>query len=398
MRVKHYFIAMVVLKLTSISSFAQCTEAKDSEMAKYKKLTETQDAQGCSQCAMLALYFCSARHTVTIEDKSKVSTLIAACKKNIQLMGEPYCCPEYLNKEPEWGKEANGINVNNNKISSSNTTSVFDNKVNNAIAIGQKLQSSFYAMQEVDKNRNNLNELTTLKGKFNSVEEIELAFQQKFNQIANVVDKTVESENTAIENNISTLNYLTGGNQLLGQGIGAFAGLLNNIGAEDRKREYQERLKKQKEEQISRFKAMKASQVVDVRKALLENFPDGGLPASSKSIDNQVIYIFAYSTDPHSFLRDKPSMKITDVFPVMRNQNETWIFKNVLIKNLKKHFNSEDTPVILGYFTSEKDASSVRDSFLYLASQCDFDLKFSTYTNETKKEISKNNQDDFWKN
>lgn len=398
MRVKHYFIAMVVLKLTSISSFAQCTEAKDSEMAKYKKLTETQDAQGCSQCAMLALYFCSARHTVTIEDKSKVSTLIAACKKNIQLMGEPYCCPEYLNKEPEWGKEANGINVNNNKISSSNTTSVFDNKVNNAIAIGQKLQNSFYAMQEVDKNRNNLNELTTLKGKFNSVEEIEMAFQQKFNQIANVVDKTVESENTAIENNISTLNYLTGGNQLLGQGIGAFAGLLNNIGAEDRKREYQERLKKQKEEQISRFKAMKASQVVDVRKALLENFPDGGLPASSKSIDNQVIYIFAYSTDPHSFLRDKPSMKITDVFPVMRNQNETWIFKNVLIKNLKKHFNSEDTPVILGYFTSEKDASSVRDSFLYLASQCDFDLKFSTYTNETKKEISKNNQDDFWKN
>lgn len=398
MRVKHYFIAMVVLKLTSISSFAQCTEAKDSEMAKYKKLTETQDAQGCSQCAMLALYFCSARHTVTIEDKSKVSTLIAACKKNIQLMGEPYCCPEYLNKEPEWGKEAGGINVNSNKISSSNTTSVFDNKVNNAIAIGQKLQNSFYAMQEVDKNRNNLNELATLKGKFNSVEEIEMAFQQKFNQIANVVDKTVESENTAMENNINTLNYLTGGNQLLGQGIGAFAGLLNNIGAEDRKREYQERLKKQKEEQISRFKAMKASQVVDVRKALLENFPDGGLPASSKSIDNQVIYIFAYSTDPHSFLRDKPSMKITDVFPVMRNQNETWIFKNVLIKNLKKHFNSEDTPVILGYFTSEKDASSVRDSFLYLASQCDFDLKFSTYTNETKKEISKNNQDDFWKN
>jgi hypothetical protein len=76
MRAKLYFIAIFILSLSTMNLFAQCTEAKDSEMAKYKKLTETQDAQGCSQCAMLALYFCSARHTVSVEDKRKVGAMI----------------------------------------------------------------------------------------------------------------------------------------------------------------------------------------------------------------------------------------------------------------------------------------------------------------------------------
>lgn len=401
MRAKHYFIATFILSsLTTMNLFAQCTEAKDSEMAKYKKLTETKDAQGCSQCAMLALYFCSARHTVSVEDKRKVGAMITACKRNIQQMGQPYCCPEYINKEPEWGKEANnngvsGNNVNNNDL---NPPADFENKLNDAIAFGQKLESSFYSMQDVDRNRKELNELSSLKGNFNSIEEIEIAFQQKFNQIANAVDKTVESENTAMVNNISTINHLTGGNELMGQGMALFGGVLNSIGAEDRKREYEEQLRKQKEEQIRRLRAMKASQVVEVRKTLLETFPDGGLPASSKSIDNQVIYIFSYSTNQYSFLRDKPTLSVTNVFPITRNKDGTWMFKNVLEKNLKTHFNNENTPMILGFFTSEKDANSLRDSFLYLASQCDFDLKFTTYSNETKKETNNSNNNDFWKN
>jgi hypothetical protein len=407
MHAKQYLIVTLILSFVRINSFAQCTEAKDSEMAKYKRLTETQDAQGCSQCAMLALYFCSARHTVKIEDKRKVGAMITACKKNIQQMGQPYCCPEYLNKEPEWGKETNGnANSNSNGASdntnssggSSNSTSAAENKLNNAIALAEKLETSFYSMQEVEKNRNELNELSSLKGKFNSVEEIERSFQEKFNKIASTVDKTVESENTAMMDNVSTMNQLSGGNELIGQGIGLAAGLLNSIGAEERRREYEERLRKQKEEQIRRLKAMKASQVVEVRKALMGTFPDGGLPTSSTTIDNQVIYIFSYSTNQYSFLRDKPNLSVTNVFPITRNKDGTWMFKNVLIKNLKTYFSNDDTPMLLGFFTSEKDANSLRDSFLYLASQCDFNLNFTTYSNATIKETNNSNDNDFWKN
>ena len=249
-------------------------------------------------------------------------------------------------------------------------------------------------MQEVDKNRKELNELSSLKGNFNSVEEIENVFQEKFNKIASTVDKTVESENSAIVDNIATMNQLTGGNELIGQGVGLVAGLLNNITAEDRKREYEERLKKQKEEQINRLKAMKASQVVEVRKALFSTFPDGGLPASSKSIENQVIYIFSYSANQYTIIRDKPTLTVTNVFKITRNENGTWPFKNAILKNLQSQFNNENIPIILGFFTSEKDANSLRDSFLYLASQCDFDLKFLTYTNNN--ETNDKNGNDFW--
>ena len=402
MRKVIYSILSLIFSFTTANIFAQCTEAKDPEMAKYMRLTKSQDAQGCSQCGMLALYFCSARNTVSVEDKRKVGAMITACKRNIKQMGEPYCCPDYLNKEPEWGKEAknNGVDgVNGSNGGSSNTTSDLENKLNNIVAIGQKLESSFYSMQEVDKNRKELNELSSLKGKFNSVEEIETSFQKKFNKIASTVDKTVESENTAMVNNISTMNHLTGGNELVGQGIGLVAGVLNNIGAAERKREYEERLREQKEEQIRRLKAMKASQVVEVRKALLATFPDGGLPASSKSIDNQVIYVFSYSTNQYNLIKDKPNLSVTNVFPITRNQNGTWQFKSTLVKDLMTHFKNEVTPMILGFFTSEKDANNLRDSFLYLASQCDFNLNFSVYSNSNKTITNDNNSNnDFWKN
>lgn len=402
MRINFFLVATLMLSLSITDVFAQCTEAKDPTMAKYKRLTETQDAQGCSQCAMLALYFCSAKYSVSIEDKRKVGAMITACKRNIQQMGQPYCCPELLNKEPEWGKEASisegvsgTVNATNNDA---NPVSAAESELDKAVAFGQQLEQSFYSMQEVDKNRNELNELSSLKGNFNSVEEIELAFQKKFNQIAGSVDKTVESENAAMMNNASLMNQLSGGDELMAQGVGLIAGLLNTIGAEERRREYEERLRLQKEEQISRFKAMKASQVVAVREALLQNFPDGGLPASSKSIDNQVIYFFSYSTNPYALLKEKPDLYVTNVFEIRRSPGEMWSFKNALIKDLQAQFNNENVPKILGFFTSLKDANSLRDSFLYLASQCDFNLKFLTYSNKTKTTTNDDSNSDFWKN
>lgn len=126
-----------ILLIYSTNAFSQCTEAKDADMAKYKRLTETQDAQGCSQCAMLALYFCSAKHCVEAEDKRKVRSLIEACKTNIKTMGQPYCCPELVNKTPEWGVAVAAVSSGS---SSKNTTT--SNADNSAI----QQQQSFEAL------------------------------------------------------------------------------------------------------------------------------------------------------------------------------------------------------------------------------------------------------------
>lgn len=130
-------ILITILTVNGYSyCYSQCTEAKEADMAKYKKLTETLDAQGCSQCAMLALYFCSAKYSIKVEDKRKVSSLITACKKNITNMGQPYCCPELVNREPQWGIMVNG----NSNISNSNSIGSYtNNDINN---IGGKSQNS----------------------------------------------------------------------------------------------------------------------------------------------------------------------------------------------------------------------------------------------------------------
>lgn len=101
---KFYFsIFSIFLFLVSTKVLSQCTPEKEPEMQKYLNLTQTTDAQGCSQCGMLALYFCSARYCVKPDDVQKVGQLINACKQNIINMGQPYCCPDYINKQPEWG-------------------------------------------------------------------------------------------------------------------------------------------------------------------------------------------------------------------------------------------------------------------------------------------------------
>ena len=397
MKIKVYLLTFILCLLTSARLFSQCTEEKEPDMAKYKRLTETQDAQGCSQCAMLALYLCSARHCVEVEDKRKTRSMIEACKENIRIMGQPYCCPELLNKEPEWGKDANKNAAEGNGSATSDSKSEFDKKLENAIAFGQKLETSFYSMKEVDKNRNELNELSSIKGNFNTVEEIEMAFQAKFNKIASTVDRTVQSENAAMVDQLNVMNHYSGGNEMIVQGIGIAAGLINSIASAERKREYEELLRRQKEEQLRRLKSMKASQVVEVRKALLETFPDGGLPPSSQTIENTTIYVFSFSTNPYSFIHDKPNLSLTNVFPITRKKDSVWMFKNTLIKDLQAHFKNDDIPIILGFFTSENDAKNLRDSFLYLASQCDFNLKFSEYTNQ-KSTNEKNTSTDFWKN
>lgn len=102
---------------------AQCTEAKDADMAKYKRLTETQDAQGCSQCAMLAMYFCSARYCTKPEDVRKVDAMITTCKRNIKTMGQPYCCPELVDRAPQWGAGDSGAPSGNNSSATSPSTS-----------------------------------------------------------------------------------------------------------------------------------------------------------------------------------------------------------------------------------------------------------------------------------
>jgi len=176
----------------AINSNAQCTEANEPDMAKYRKLTETQDAQGCSQCAMLALYFCSAKYSVEQSDISKVRASIIACKSNIRSMGQPYCCPELLNKEPQWGISAanTGNNAANSFLGGSSSSNAKAQMVQGiaqtGIALGSRISADIARDREIrerneakrreriqeGKNQVNNNYSNALKGDDNAIRNV----------------------------------------------------------------------------------------------------------------------------------------------------------------------------------------------------------------------------------
>lgn len=92
--------------MNSLGAFAQCSQ--DAAVKKYKaKVDRKENVQSCSECALLALYFCSATHTSSSDGptKNRVLGMINMTKSNVKEMGQPYCCPELLGKSPAWGSK-----------------------------------------------------------------------------------------------------------------------------------------------------------------------------------------------------------------------------------------------------------------------------------------------------
>jgi hypothetical protein len=173
-------------------TFSQCTEEKDQEMAKYMNLTKTRDAQGCSQCGILALYFCSAKYASSLDDKTKISSMIDVAKSNIRQLGEPYCCPEYLSKQPEWGTASKSAPARGNELmpyqSSDNTAAKTSALITSVLDINSASEASEQASSVMVSN-------SFLSRELKTKEEIEAAFERQSMNINNSAAQRMQSEN-----------------------------------------------------------------------------------------------------------------------------------------------------------------------------------------------------------
>jgi hypothetical protein len=135
------FIFFTLTFLSYNLSFSQCTAEKDEAMNRYLIKTQTTDAQGCSQCAMLAMYLCSSDYCVKQEDVSKVGTMIQACKTNIYNMGQPYCCQDLLDRPINWGSKAGGTSAGSSATSSGALTNPMTSGTTSTDGTGQLLNA-----------------------------------------------------------------------------------------------------------------------------------------------------------------------------------------------------------------------------------------------------------------
>lgn len=416
---KYLNILFLLFLFACQTAHAQCTPEKDPQMKKYlDKVNAKENVQSCSECGMLALYLCSAQSTATAEDKVKVERMIKACVANIQIMGDPICCPELVSqaRNPKWGARVGGVAGAGAGGSGSGgggaagggqgggpTKEELEREALIAKIEGtvKNIESSYYSIQDMYKARNELEQASKMDGNFTSVEQIEAEFQKKFNQISQGVTNAVAAENKALQ---ETTNLYYSNMDATGQAVGQLGallgGLLNEAEARQRQREYEEKLKKQKQEQLYKLNAMKSNQLFDLRKAFLNTYPDGGLPLVKDAIPQAQVFFFSYSVNSYGLDKKNLPIAVTNVFPLVKNPDGTWPFKDAMVKDLRNSYSNDQKPVLVGFFTSLSDAINVRNSFIAMARQSGLQIEDVVYTQtlltKTTPPGQSKKQDDFW--
>ncbi len=340
-----FFAFVTGLLLLQTTALAQCTEAKDTEMAKYMEKTKTGDAQACSQCGMLTLYYCSAKYCATVEDKRKVGALISEVKNDIRVMGLPGCCPEYIvkggSKEfPEWGLMVGGGNTNQSSGSVNapqgsghygeynNGTYIVEGSPSGNTANPLQSNSNTYNSGDADVDAvvngsvDLLNQLSGGGGGLATPYGGVSSYNSGDADVDAVVNGTVDLLNQLSGGGGSYIGDSYAGGAAVADVLDLFGSAFNDNGeqnrlnalAEEKRRQDAARLQEQVRAQEQAY-ALENKRIYEQkqrmaaeRKALITKYPDGKMPLSYPDISESEIYFFVYksfepaaSTSPTNF-------------------------------------------------------------------------------------------------
>ena len=432
---------------------AQCTEAKDPDMAKYKRLTETQDAQGCSQCAMLSLYFCSAKHCVKPEDVRKVDAMITACKRNIKTMGQPYCCPELVNKEPQWG-----IAVNGGSIASASTNTgptqpdITGNTGTSGIVPGNTtnvtINNPTYADDNANSGNDDSDELTDILNTTAGVLDI-LSGGTGYGATGIGSDDATDILNTTtgilqnilntdgsgnpgvgsnIYNNSSTgVGYNTGNsttdavnyiNQVVNgigsggaytpsdisgsmdivNGVGSILSFIDELDADaERKRQAELQRQRQLEEirQREENARLEKLRIINSRKEVISRIPKATMPLSHPVVRNNEVYFFAYHATAANLESNGSEISLTNVFAVSKYSDGSWPLQNRLIDKVASSTKYSGIQ-LSGYYSTRSEAEAARNNLITQTRTVAINTVQIQYSEKAVAHNSKGGSSDFW--
>lgn len=258
-----------------------------------------------------------------------------------------------------------------------------------------KWQQSYYAAEAVRGGEQNLNKLRRLDGNYNSLEELEAEFQEKYNSINQEVNSLNEARDQKLQANV---DYLFSDADASGKAIGttvALVGtLVNSLKADKEKKQAQEALEKAKAEETAKYEARKKALTLELRNSFLAQFPDGGVPLSAHKVGTNELYFFSYTFERNTIGAANPSINVTNVFPIMQYGDGTWPFKSTIVSELRK-LGGAGTITLMGYYGTRELAQQMQTSFLQMAGKCGFIVKNTHYKGK-KTSGATSNGDDFW--
>jgi len=267
-----------------------------------------------------------------------------------------------------------------------------DAKVNQ---FSQAMQQNFYYAEAIRNGKQNLAEMSTLSGNYNSIAELEAAFNQKYSSIRSEVQGIEQSRNAILNNAVNNNFNGSSTEQSIGQGVALIGSFFNSVKASKEEREAKEALRAERQRQEKALIAAKQKARMDLRNQLLKTFPSGGTPLTAHKITLAQVYMFSYIVDTTILNNAISEVSVSNVFPVAQYSDGSYPLRTVVSDKLKGIAHGEVR--LVGFYADKNAAEQMRNSFINLAQKSELGIKQvtvkSTVGNNSGSTATKN---DFW--
>lgn len=262
---------------------------------------------------------------------------------------------------------------------------------------GALMANSFYKAQAKKEVRSDMNNLTKLDGSFESLEALENAYLE---QRSALYDQQEQLVNAGREHVSASMDYAfkdANANVAAYKGLATgLANLASDAEAEKEARAARIRLENEKRRQEQLFKERKQKQLLDLRRNLLKQCADGGVPFSWHKVSSDELYFFSYIIPAEGVEKGNPSVLVSNVFTVQKSADGTWPYKNSILNELKKAAGSSAKIILVGYYTDEEEAKKVQESFVSIGTKSEMAIKPFLYKRKKTTGAGTVNSADLW--
>ncbi|MBL1409799.1 MAP7 domain-containing protein [Sphingobacterium faecale] len=164
------------------------------------------------------------------------------------------------------------------------------------------------------------------------------------------------------------------------------------------KKEHEEAEQKLKAEAERLRKEAIREGIINLRKQLAQTFVDGGTPLQKHNITQPEVYLFAYSSSKNDWKNaNSSSILVSNIIPIYKMSDDTFPYKNVVLKTLSSLGNVDDITLI-GFFTDKTEIEEIRKNFISSVQKAEFMVKTVDIKVKENRNINKpiSNDNDFW--
>ena len=261
----------------------------------------------------------------------------------------------------------------------------------------QNKLTSYYAAKAVDEAKGQIRDNSRLSGNYTNAAELQADYRQKYQALTQGYQTLQEANTQKNQANLNIYNQNTDENgRILGQLATDVSNYVGQMQAEAAERKAKKELREQRDAAEARLIKLEKANLLELRKKFFSQFPDGGLPLSSHPVNSNELYFFSYVFNPNAINDNYPTITLSNVFPIAKYNDGTWLFKNRLISELTKTVTG--SPItLMGYYTTRAMADEMRNAFVTLANTSkmgitEFQYKGKPATSESSANV------DYWGN